>query len=70
MPKLLGKSKVGKDTFVGDHVVIGHPMKSEEKHLAQGHPNKIKGAIVGDNCILKDYGVLYFTNLAAAKFGR
>ena len=30
MTKILGNSKIGKDTFIGENVVIGYPGKAEK----------------------------------------
>lgn len=48
-------SKIGKGTFIGNNVEIGYPTASELKYEKE----KIKGAIIGENCTLRDFGVIY-----------
>lgn len=52
---IYGKSKIGKGTFIGENVLIGYPTAKELKYEKE----KIQGAIIGDNCILRDFGVIY-----------
>ena len=59
MPKIYGKSKIGHGTYIADTVIVGHPAKDEKQLLIENRLNEVKGAIIGDNCILRDFGVLY-----------
>jgi UDP-3-O-[3-hydroxymyristoyl] glucosamine N-acyltransferase len=59
LPKLYGNSRIGKNTYIADTVIVGHPAKDEKQLLLQNQLDKVVGAIVGDNCILRDFGVLY-----------
>lgn len=54
-----GGSVIGAGTYLGDHVVIGHPGKDERDLLTQGDANQSTGAHVGADCVLRAHGVLY-----------
>lgn len=62
MFKKYGKSKIGEGTIIGDNVIIGYPSRDELKGSKSLEPNELKdidGAIIGNNCTLRDYGIIY-----------
>jgi acetyltransferase-like isoleucine patch superfamily enzyme len=59
MPRIYGKSKIGKNTYIAESVIIGHPAKDEKQLLLANKLDDVAGAIVGNDCILRDFGVLY-----------
>ena len=59
MAKILGESKIGKNTYIAENVTIGHPGKDEKELLTSGRENEVKGAIIGNNCVLRDFGIIY-----------
>jgi len=58
MSYVYGKSRVGTGTFVGDHVVIGHP-SPKELEIFQKNPDVLPGAVIGKNCVLRAHGTIY-----------
>lgn len=59
MAKIHGKSKIGKGTYLGENVIIGYPGLDELQKLLDSKFNEVAGAKIGDNCIIRDYGVVY-----------
>jgi acetyltransferase-like isoleucine patch superfamily enzyme len=59
MPTIYGKSKIGEDTFLADNVIIGYPGKGETDLLKEKKFESLEGATVGNNCILRDFGIVY-----------
>jgi len=59
MATIYGTSKIGKGTFVADTVIVGHPAKDERHLLLVGQQDKVEGAVVGEGCFLRDFGVIY-----------
>jgi acetyltransferase-like isoleucine patch superfamily enzyme len=59
MPQIYGKSKIGKGTFIAHNVVVGHPAKDEKALLLQKRFDAVVGAVIGENCVLRDFGVVY-----------
>ena len=59
MPKIYGKSKIGNNTYISENVIIGAPGKDETDYLIKKEFDKIVGAKIGDNCIIRDYGIIY-----------
>jgi acetyltransferase-like isoleucine patch superfamily enzyme len=59
MPRIYGKSKIGKNTYIAESVIIGHPAKDEKQLLLANKLDDVAGAVVGNDCILRDFGVLY-----------
>lgn len=59
MGKILGETKIGDGTFVAETAIIGHPGKVEKELLISGHENETRGAIIGYNCTIRDYTVIY-----------
>ncbi|UCH88304.1 MAG: N-acetyltransferase [Thermoplasmata archaeon] len=59
MPTIHGKSKIGEGTYIGENVIIGYPGKHESELLKEGKFDLLEGAVIGNNCILRDYGVIY-----------
>jgi acetyltransferase-like isoleucine patch superfamily enzyme len=59
MGTIYGKSRIGTGCYIGPHVVIGHPGKDEKDLLLQGRENEVEGAVIGDNCTLRDFGIIY-----------
>lgn len=57
-PLIYGPSKIGVNTFIGDHVIIGHP-SPDELDSFQKNPNEITGAIIGKDCTLRAHGIIY-----------
>jgi len=58
-PRIIGASKIGKGTYVASTVIIGHPSKDERHLIFEGRENDTDGSIVGEECLLRDFGVLY-----------
>ena len=57
-----GKSKIGSGTVVGDHVLIGYPSRDELSGSGSLDPAKLEhidGTIIGENCTLRDFGIIY-----------
>jgi len=65
MPRIFGKSEIGKGTFIADTVIVGHPAKDERHLLLVNQLDRIEGARVGEGCFLRDFGVIY----SHAEFG-
>ncbi|MDD4307680.1 MAG: acyltransferase [Thermoplasmata archaeon] len=59
MPEVYGKSKVGKGTFLGHSVVVGHPGKNERALLTENRLNDVKGAVIGKDCVIRDGTIIY-----------
>jgi acetyltransferase-like isoleucine patch superfamily enzyme len=59
MAEIRGGSKIGKGTYIGENVIIGYPGKDEAQLLKEGKFDLLEGAIIGENCILRDYGIIY-----------
>ena len=59
MPEIHGGSKIGKGTYIGENVIIGYPGRDEVELLKEGKLELVEGAIIGKNCILRDYGIIY-----------
>jgi acetyltransferase-like isoleucine patch superfamily enzyme len=59
MPTVHGKSKIGEGTYIADNVIIGYPGKNESHLLKEGRFELLEGAVIGNNCILRDYGIIY-----------
>lgn len=57
--KILGKSAIGKNVYLGENVIIGHPGKSEKDILISKNYERLKGAIIGDNCTIRDFTTIY-----------
>lgn len=62
---IYGDTTIGEGTYLGDHVVVGHPGKEERELLVRGAADDSSGAKVGRDCVLRAHGVLY----AGATFG-
>ncbi|WP_455392241.1 DapH/DapD/GlmU-related protein [[Eubacterium] cellulosolvens] len=57
-----GKSKIGSGTIIADNVIIGYPSRVELSQVGSFDPAKLQdidGAVIGANCILRDFGVIY-----------
>lgn len=63
--RVYGDSRIGKDTYLGDHVIVGHPGKNEKDLLVGGRSAESRGATVGAGCVLRAHGILY----AGARLG-
>lgn len=59
MPKVYGKSKIGKGTYLGESVVIGHPGKDDKETLLSGKFERLEGATIGENCVIRDFTIIY-----------
>jgi len=59
MVKIYGKSKIRKGTYIGENVVVGYPGKDEMSLLINNKLEDIVGAIIGENCVIRDYGIIY-----------
>jgi len=59
MATIYGKSRIGKGTYIASTVIIGHPGKSERHLLIEGRLELVAGAIIGEDCVIRDYGVIY-----------
>ena len=57
-----GFSKIGAGTIIADNVILGYPSRAELSKAGAFDPEKLKridGATIGENCILRDFGVIY-----------
>jgi len=54
-----GNSWIGRNTYVAPTVIVGHPGKSERHLLVDGRLDEVAGAAIRDDCIIRDYGVIY-----------
>ncbi len=63
MAKIYGKSKVGRNAFLGEGVIIGYPTSDIiRKALLENKSIEdmdFKGAIIGDNPVIRSYSVIY-----------
>jgi acetyltransferase-like isoleucine patch superfamily enzyme len=59
MPTIYGKSKIGKGTYLGPNVVVGHPGREERAILLSGRFDKLEGAVIGDGCTIRDFTIIY-----------
>jgi acetyltransferase-like isoleucine patch superfamily enzyme len=56
---IYGKSVIGKNTYIAENAVIGHPGKDEKELLLARRFDEVAGAHIGNNCIIRDYAVIY-----------
>jgi acetyltransferase-like isoleucine patch superfamily enzyme len=56
---IYGKTVIGKNTYIAENAVIGHPGKEEKELLLAGRFDEVAGAHIGNNCIIRDYAVIY-----------
>ncbi len=57
-----GKSKIGFGTIIGDNVLIGYPSRAELSESCAFDAEKLRdiiGSIIGENCVLRDFGIIY-----------
>jgi acetyltransferase-like isoleucine patch superfamily enzyme len=59
MARIYGESKIGKNTYVGENVIVGHPGKDEKHLLLEYRFDDVKGAVIGDDCIIRDNTIIY-----------
>jgi len=59
MARVYGKSKIGKNTYLGESVIVGHPGKAEKVLLLENRMNDVVGASIGDDCIIRDNTIIY-----------
>ena len=59
MATIYGNSKIGEGTWLGETVIIGYPGKAEAEILRSGEFDKIAGAVIGNDCTIRDYGIIY-----------
>lgn len=59
MPKIYGNSRIGKGCYIAENVIIGHPGKEEYEIMLRKDYEKLAGAVIGDECVLRDFGVIY-----------
>jgi acetyltransferase-like isoleucine patch superfamily enzyme len=59
MARIYGESKIGKNTYVAEDVIIGHPGKVEKHLLLEGRLNDVKGSVIGSDCIIRDGTIIY-----------
>ena len=59
MPEVYGNSKIGEGTVLGESVVIGHPGKHEKALLVEGKLDRVKGAVIGKDCVIRDGTIIY-----------
>jgi acetyltransferase-like isoleucine patch superfamily enzyme len=59
MATIYGNSKIGEGTWIGEKVIIGYPGKAEAEVLRSGEFDKIAGSIIGTNCTIRDFGIIY-----------
>jgi acetyltransferase-like isoleucine patch superfamily enzyme len=53
--KIYGKTKIGKNCVIQPNVIIGMPSKD----LLNRPLDKLSGAIIGDNCVIRSGSVIY-----------
>lgn len=56
--QVFGGSTVGRGTYIGPGVIIGHPGK-DEADLLRGDWSRVDGATIGAECTLRANGILY-----------
>ncbi len=59
MARIYGDSKIGNNTYIGEDVIIGHAGKAEKNLLFEGRLNDVKGAVIGDDCLIRDSTIIY-----------
>ena len=59
MGTVYGRSTIGENCYIAPSVIIGHPAKDEKDLLLQGREDEVDGAVIGDGCILRAYGIIY-----------
>jgi len=60
--KIYGRSTIGSGTVIGDNVIIGYPSReelSQTNSFDSSTLENITGTNIGNNCILRDFGVIY-----------
>jgi acetyltransferase-like isoleucine patch superfamily enzyme len=67
MATIYGNSKIGEGSWIGENVIIGYPGKAEAEILRTGEYDKIAGSVIGENCTIRDFGVIY-SNASLGKF--
>ena len=55
MTTIYGKSKIGKNVYLAENVIIGHPGKDEKDLLINKKFDKVAGAIIGDNVVVPGF---------------
>ena len=59
MRTIYGKTRIGKTSYVGEHVIIGYPGKAEKERLFTGNFDDLPGAVIGEHCVIRDSGIIY-----------
>lgn len=59
MAVIYGKSRIGKDVYLGENVIIGHPGKDERNLLISKKYDAVEGAIIGDGCVIREFTTIY-----------
>lgn len=56
-----GNSKIGAGTIIGENVILGYPSRDElsGRTLETSSLKDIMGVTIGENCTLRDFGVIY-----------
>jgi acetyltransferase-like isoleucine patch superfamily enzyme len=57
-----GKSKIGAGTIIANNVILGYPSRAELSEAGGFNTEKLKnidGATLGENCVLRDFGIIY-----------
>lgn len=59
MHRISPRSKIGRSAYVAEWAVIGHPAKNERDAMLSGDWSGLKGAMIGERCIIRDFTVIY-----------
>jgi acetyltransferase-like isoleucine patch superfamily enzyme len=62
MYTIYGKSKIGEGTLIADNVIIGYPSREELSSVGSLEISALKdidGTEVGNNCVLRAFGIIY-----------
>jgi acetyltransferase-like isoleucine patch superfamily enzyme len=57
-----GKSTIGSGTIIADNVILGYPSRAELAEAGAFDAEKLQGifgVVIGDNCVLRDFGIIY-----------
>ncbi|MEW5936790.1 MAG: DapH/DapD/GlmU-related protein [Candidatus Thermoplasmatota archaeon] len=59
MPRISPLSKICTGAYIAESAVIGHPGKDEREALLAGDWSGVKGAVIGERCIVRDFTIIY-----------
>ncbi len=65
MADIWGESVIGKGTYLGEHVIVGHPGKDEKELMINRDKARVAGATIGKDCVIRDHTIIYSNAILA-----